>query len=57
MIEYLETDRLILRPWCEDEAEDLYTYASDPEAGQPAGQPHTNVENSREIIRTGHSSL
>ena len=49
----LETERLILRPWCEDDAEDLYTYASDPEVGPPAGwPPHTSVENSREIIRT-----
>ena len=49
----LETERLIIRPWCEDDAEDLYTYASDPEVGPPAGwPPHTSVENSREIIRT-----
>ena len=48
----LETKRLILRPWCEDDAEDLYKYASDPEVGSPAGwPPHTSVENSREIIR------
>ena len=49
----LETERLILRPWCEDDAEDLYTYASDPGVGPPAGwPPHTSVENSRGIIRT-----
>ena len=49
----LETERLILRPLCESDAEDLFTYASDPEVGPPAGwQPHTSVENSREIIRT-----
>ena len=49
----LETNRLILRPWCESDAEDLYTYASDPEVGPLAGwPPHTSVENSREIIRT-----
>ena len=49
----LETERLILRPWCEDDAEELYKYASDPEVGPPAGwPPHTSVENSREIIRT-----
>lgn len=48
----LETKRLILRPWCEDDAEDLYKYASDPEVGPPAGwPPHASVENSREIIR------
>jgi len=49
----LQTDRLILRPWREDDAEDLYKYASDAEVGLPAGWlPHTSVANSREIIRT-----
>ena len=49
----IETERLILRPWCEDDAEDLYMYARDPDVGPPAGwPPHTSVENSREIIRT-----
>ena len=49
----LETKRLILRPWQEDDAEELYKYASDPDIGPPAGwQPHTSEENSREIIRT-----
>ena len=54
----LQTKRLILRPWCEDDAEDLYKYASDPEVGPPAGwPPHTSVESSREIIRTVLSAL
>lgn len=49
----LETERLILRPWKESDAEDLYKYASDPDVGHPAGWPrHTSVENSREIIKT-----
>jgi len=49
----LKTKRLILRPWCEDDAEDIYRYARDPEVGPSAGWPsHTSVENSREIIRT-----
>ena len=53
----LETERLILRPWGEDDAEDLYTYASDPEIGPPAGwPPHTSVDHSREIIRTVFSA-
>jgi len=48
----LKTERLILRPWREEDAEALYAYASDPEVGFPAGWPsHTTVENSREIIR------
>ncbi len=49
----LETKRLILRPWREDDADELYKYASDPEVGPPAGwPPHTSVVNSRDIIRT-----
>ena len=48
----LQTERLILRPWQEDDAESLYKYASDPEVGPNAGwPPHTSVEDSREIIR------
>lgn len=47
----LETNRLILRPWSEDDAKELYKYASDPEVGPSAGWPtHTSEENSREII-------
>lgn len=49
----LETERLILRPWQESDAEDLYRYASDPRVGPIAGWPaHTSVENSLEIIKT-----
>lgn len=49
----LETDRLMLRPWVEDDAEELYKYAKDPDVGPMAGWPvHTSVENSREIIRS-----
>ena len=49
----LETKRLILRPWSESDAEDLYRYAADPDVGPIAGWPvHTSEENSREIIRT-----
>ena len=48
----LQTERLILRPWREQDAEFLYQYAKDPEVGPPAGwPPHTSVQNSREIIR------
>ena len=48
----IETERLILRPWQEQDAEDLYTYASNPEVGPPAGwPPHTSVDNSRVIIK------
>ena len=48
----LETERLILRPWEESDAEALYRSAKDPAVGPIAGwPPHTSVENSREIIR------
>ena len=48
----LYTERLILRPWEESDAESLYEYAKNPEVGPIAGWPvHTSVENSREIIR------
>lgn len=48
----LETKRLILRPWRESDAAELYQYAKSPEVGPAAGWPvHTSVENSKEIIR------
>lgn len=48
----LETIRLILRPWADEDAEELYKYAKDPLVGPSAGwPPHTSVENSLEIIR------
>lgn len=48
----LETERLVLRPWKETDAESLYQHAKNPKIGPIAGwPPHTSVENSREIIR------
>ncbi len=48
----LETNRLILRPWQETDAESLYEYARDPQVGPPAGWlPHTSLENSKTILR------
>lgn len=48
----LETERLVLRPWEDSDAEALYKYASDPEVGPAAGWPvHTSVQMSREVIR------
>lgn len=53
----LQTKRVILRAWNENDAEDLYKYASDPDVGPPAGwPPHTSVENSRGIIRSVFSA-
>jgi RimJ/RimL family protein N-acetyltransferase len=49
----METDRIILRPWRESDAEALFKYASDPDVGPRAGwPPHKSVEESQEIIRT-----
>ena len=49
----LTTERLILRPWEESDAESLYEYAKDERVGPVTGWPvHTSVENSLEIIRT-----
>ena len=48
----LKTERLILRPWQESDAENMYRYAKDPDIGPAAGWPaHKSAEESREIIR------
>lgn len=48
----LETDRLLLRPWEETDAQECFRYASDPRVGPAAGwSVHTSVENSRQVIR------
>ena len=50
---FIETDRLLLRPWLESDAGSLFKYASDPEVGPRAGwQPHKSEAESREVIRT-----
>lgn len=55
--EEMETDRLVLRPWRESDAEALFRFASDPDIGPIAGWPtHISVEESREIIRTVFSA-
>lgn len=47
-----ETERLILRPWHENDAESLYEYAKDPLVGPVAGWPtHKSIEDSRLIIK------
>lgn len=49
----LETERLIFLPWREEDAEELFRYASDPRVGPPAGwPPHKSAEESRNVIRT-----
>ena len=49
----IENNRLLLRPWQDDDAPLLYRYASDPEVGPRAGwAPHQSVEESLHIIQT-----
>lgn len=49
----METDRILLRPWRESDAEALFKYASDPDVGPRAGwPPHKSVEESLQIICT-----
>lgn len=48
----LETERLVLRPWAETDAESLYEYAKDPAIGPIAGwPPHKSVAESLDVIR------
>lgn len=49
----METERILLRPWYDSDAEALFKCASDPDVGPRAGwPPHKSVEESLEIIRT-----
>ena len=49
----MNTERLILRPWRENDADALFRYASDPDVGPRAGwEPHKNVEESLQVIRS-----
>lgn len=49
----METERLILRPWLESDAEALFKYACDPDVGLAAGwPPHKDVAESLSVIRT-----
>lgn len=53
----IETERLVLRPWQETDANALFKYAGDPDIGPIAGWPtHTSIGNSLEIIRTVFSA-
>ncbi|MCL2674726.1 MAG: GNAT family N-acetyltransferase, partial [Defluviitaleaceae bacterium] len=48
----LETERLILRAWSLDDADDFYEYAKHPEVGLNGGwPPHTSREESLKIIQ------
>ncbi|SDA46241.1 Protein N-acetyltransferase, RimJ/RimL family [Methanobrevibacter millerae] len=49
----LKSERLILRPWKESDAEALYELAKNPKIGPVAGwPPHKSVEESLNIINT-----
>lgn len=46
------TERLILRPWKETDAESLFKYAKDPDVGPIAGWPtHKSIDESRDVIK------
>lgn len=51
-MDMIETDRMVLRPWREEDAEALYRYASDARVSEMALWPrHTSLEMSRMVIR------
>lgn len=53
----METDRLILRKWTEEDAASLFEYASEPEVGPVAGWPaHNSIEESKDIIKNVFNS-
>ena len=48
----LTTERLILRPWEDSDAESLYEYAQDERVGPVTGWPaHSCVEESLQVIK------
>lgn len=53
MDKLIETKRLYFRPWAEDDANELFALASDPDVGPRAGwPPHKSADESREVIQT-----
>lgn len=53
----METNRILLRFWSDNDANALYKYASDPDVGPRAGwSPHKNIEESHEIIQNNYSN-
>ena len=49
----LETKRLILKDWTEQDADELFQLAKNPNVGPHAGwKPHSDVAESLEVIQT-----
>ncbi|XBG80790.1 GNAT family N-acetyltransferase [Enterococcus cecorum] len=49
----ITTERLLLRPWEDSDAVNLYQYAKDPQVGPRAGwPPHESQAQSLAIIQT-----
>ena len=49
----LESERLLLRPWKESDAEALYEYARTPNVGPAAGwKPHASIDETRMILKS-----
>lgn len=49
----LQTERLVLRPFCQADLADFYEYASQDGTGERAGWPHhTSIEESQRILNT-----
>ncbi len=50
----LETDRLVLREWTEDDAEAAFAVFGDPEVTRflgASGRPHADIEHTRAVLR------
>lgn len=49
----IETERLVLRPITEGDAQDIFEYCQNPNVGIHAGwKPHDSIEETREIMKT-----
>jgi len=49
----IETSRLLLRPFCEEDLADFFSYACHPDVGPNAGwKPHASISESYTILRS-----
>ena len=52
MVQTIETERLILRPITENDAEAIFEYCQNEHVGPNAGwKPHENIEETREVMK------